>query len=111
MKNYKCDKCGGTFTDYRDNPACRCGGTAKEVKEDEGKKMAKKVCKYKPCHKTKNMDCAFCYCPVYPCKIKDTGGKLVKDVWDCSDCTIVHNKEFVDLIKEFFLIEVFKRLI
>ena len=68
--------------------------------------MIDEDCKYYPCHK--EMDsCLFCYCPAYPCKI-DTFGEWIgknKDVWDCSKCSVVHNKDFIGEIKELFLRE------
>lgn len=66
-----------------------------------------KKCKYFPCHKDMD-DCDMCYCFLYPCNILETGGKNIKgknneDIWDCSDCNIVHKKEFLDKLKPIFL--------
>lgn len=36
------------------------------------------------------MDCSLCYCPFYPCK-DERLGKWYDDIWDCSDCTIIHD--------------------
>lgn len=69
------------------------------------------MCKYFPCHdKTKLETCLFCYCPVYPCFIRETGGKTIDSqtgakIWDCSDCTIIHNREFVEKIKSYIMNE------
>ncbi len=57
-------------------------------------------CPYYPCHHFPDQDCTFCFCPFYPCKDTRTGGKWVDrssggSVWSCEDCTIVHEKEFV----------------
>jgi Zn-finger protein len=63
-----------------------------------------KNCGYYPCHKLEDMDCTYCYCPVYPCKNEGYGGRWVKTkdptsiypkgfalmVWDCSDCIFLH---------------------
>lgn len=59
-------------------------------------------CQFYPCHKGLE-DCTFCWCPFYPCKNKERG-KYVKTktgrVWDCTDCSWIHNKEVVDKIFE-----------
>ena len=63
--------------------------------------MIDKDCAYYKCH-TVLEDCTFCYCPVYPCKIKKLGTwkRLGKGrVWDCSGCTIIHDKKVVKEIK------------
>ena len=65
----------------------------------------------KPCHKIpeEKLNCFFCYCPNYDltkeeggCKINNPKGKwffsdkLPKSkIWDCSDCDIPHEEEFV----------------
>ena len=67
------------------------------------------MCKYYPCHDRDKLEsCLFCYCPVYPCYIAKTGGKYTetitgKQVWDCSDCTIIHNKKFVNKIQKYII--------
>lgn len=62
-------------------------------------------CKYYPCHKCDgNMNCLFCYCPLYlrpDCpgsyKMKSKGEKLIKD---CSDCMWPHEaKNYPEMIK------------
>lgn len=70
-----------------------------------------KECSSYPCHKDLE-DCTFCYCPFYPCMNKENGGKMLTvyqgttkcKIWDCSECNLVHKKEFVDkayeIIKE-----------
>lgn len=69
--------------------------------------MIKKNCKWYPCHKNLE-DCNLCYCIAYPCEIKETGGKWIKDkinkkIWDCSNCVIVHRKSFVEFLKKVIL--------
>ncbi len=53
-------------------------------------------CEYHPCHFS-GQDCTFCYCPFYPCGDTDLGsstpGKRGKEVWNCSDCLLIHRKE------------------
>lgn len=76
--------------------------------------MIKKDCKYFPCHEDMN-DCDMCYCFLYPCKIEETGGKFIKgkddkNIWDCSDCNIIHKKEFLSSIKTIVLKEIICKL-
>jgi Zn-finger protein len=53
-------------------------------------------CKSYPCHKDLQ-DCTFCYCPLYPCEKTDKGGKWTDNkIWDCSDCTYVHDSDTVE---------------
>lgn len=59
-------------------------------------------CKYFPCHEGLE-DCAFCYCPLYPCKDENRGeyvysGKTKKKVWSCEHCNWIHKKKIVDKI-------------
>lgn len=61
----------------------------------------------KPCHdiKESELNCYLCYCPNYPrdenpCKAEGNKGKYIlnktQKIWDCSDCTINHTKEFIE---------------
>lgn len=56
-----------------------------------------KSCKYYPCH-SQVEDCTFCYCPFYPCKNPQHGGRMIQSkktgesIWDCSLCTFSHKK-------------------
>jgi Zn-finger protein len=60
-------------------------------------------CEFYPCH-FRGQDCAWCYCPFYPCLDPSTGGKY-KDrkekgrVWSCIDCHWVHKEEVALAIK------------
>jgi precorrin-3B C17-methyltransferase len=67
--------------------------------------VVRKSCKKYPCHQLENMQCDFCYCPLYPCYDSRVGGKMIrnsegKEEWDCSDCEIFHKKGNVSLIIE-----------
>ena len=67
--------------------------------------MQNKECEYFPCHNIDNLQCDFCYCPLYPCYDKRVRGKIIKndkgeDIWDCKDCVILHKKQNVNLIIE-----------
>ena len=64
-------------------------------------------CKFFPCHDgIDNLNCLFCYCPVYNNKdcpgsyaiIKTNSGKEIKD---CSDCTYPHIPENYEKIVSF----------
>lgn len=55
-------------------------------------------CEYYPCHKAEQINCLFCFCPLYglgDCggnfkMIEGLGGRKIKD---CSDCTLPHNPD------------------
>lgn len=69
-------------------------------------------CKYYPCHNKKELSCIFCHCPIYPCGIPETNGKWIKhEIWDCSGCTIIHDKSFVELIQKYIRDEVYKSVV
>ncbi len=62
-------------------------------------------CKYYPCHETDNINCLFCYCPLYSkehCpgtyKYLEVKGKKIKE---CSDCTFPHKEENYEVIMKF----------
>ncbi len=85
--------------------------------------MKNEKCKYK-CHA--NIEsCDFCFCPFYPCKIEELGrfkevqileeamyerfsrrkisfhGNLgIWMLWDCSNCTLVHNKKVAKILSK-----------
>ena len=58
-------------------------------------------CEYYPCH-WDGQYCDFCYCPFYPCGESSTGGEWIKgkNVWNCKECTWLHEKETVEYIRE-----------
>ncbi|MDR3223405.1 MAG: cobalt-precorrin-3B C(17)-methyltransferase [Methanobrevibacter sp.] len=60
-----------------------------------------KTCGYYSCHAMENQQCDFCYCPFYPCGDGSTGGKWIKNknVWNCIDCTWIHEKDVVECVK------------
>ena len=63
-------------------------------------------CNYYPCH-FKGQDCAYCYCPFYPC-MDERLGKMVhkensdEEVWSCQDCFWTHRSDVAKLISENF---------
>ncbi len=53
------------------------------------------TCDYHPCH-FRGQDCTFCYCPFFPCNDEELGEMIhgsFGEVWSCSDCLFIHNKE------------------
>ena len=62
-------------------------------------------CEYYPCH-FEEQDCAWCFCPFYPCLDERTGGKYGKGkrsgkmVWSCENCTWNHEPEVAKQILE-----------
>ena len=65
--------------------------------------FSNKLCEYYPCHNVKEINCLFCYCPLYltDCdgnfKLLCKNGKTVKD---CSSCLIPHQRNNYDYIIE-----------
>lgn len=65
-----------------------------------------KECKYYPCHQNiENVNCLFCYCPMYNyenClgnnKYIEKNGKRIKV---CTDCTFPHKADNYDKVIEF----------
>ena len=73
--------------------------------------MSKKKCSYYPCHNMLDLDCKWCFCPIYACYndklgdyVYDNGeivkGKDGKPLWDCSDCTLFHDKKNADRLQK-----------
>ena len=55
-------------------------------------------CEYYPCHDMENMNCIFCFCPLY---LTDCGGNyriLENGVKDCSSCKIPHVEDNYEYI-------------
>ena len=71
--------------------------------ENSYKYFENKKCQYYPCHKgTQNINCMFCYCPLYnmencPGKYSyiDSHGKKIKE---CTDCTFPHEAKNYEII-------------
>ncbi|MBQ7109575.1 MAG: metal-binding protein [Clostridia bacterium] len=63
-----------------------------------------KKCEYYPCHKAENINCLFCFCPLY--HMEDCGGSPEfietdgKRIKDCSNCMFPHRKENYEKIIE-----------
>lgn len=61
--------------------------------------MQRLNCEKYPCH-FPNQDCAFCFCPFYPCMDSRTKGRYEGDAWSCQDCTLIHNDEISVIIMD-----------
>lgn len=66
----------------------------------EGVEGPNLACEYYPCH-SHPQNCAFCYCPFYPCGDPSTGGHWIKEkgVWSCEGCNWIHEDETVNCIQ------------
>lgn len=61
-----------------------------------------KECEYYPCHDSDDINCLFCFCPLYSMDcggnfkmIDGTNGKKIKD---CSKCLIPHSEDGYDYV-------------
>jgi adenosylcobinamide hydrolase len=61
------------------------------------------ACPYYPCH-FPGQRCDFCYCPFYPCMDETLGQMVIGSrngpVWNCSSCTLLHEPEIADYLKQ-----------
>ncbi len=62
-----------------------------------------KDCEYYPCHPMEEMNCLFCFCPLYA--MENCGGTFTmmdgkngKSVKDCSNCCLPHTPSGYDYI-------------
>ena len=62
-----------------------------------------KDCEYYPCHGMEELNCLFCFCPLYP--MSDCGGTYTmiegeggKEIKDCSHCCLPHLPQGYDYI-------------
>jgi threonine-phosphate decarboxylase len=61
--------------------------------------MRRLNCEMYPCH-FPDQDCAFCFCPFYPCMDEATKGCLSEGVWNCGNCRAIHRPEVSDAIMD-----------
>ncbi len=66
------------------------------------KHFQNKDCEFYPCHDTDEINCLFCFCPLYD---MDCGGNFVliegsdgKTIKDCSNCNLPHSKDGYDYV-------------
>ncbi len=52
-----------------------------------------KECQCYPCHKLSEINCLFCYCPLY--HLEECGGNytFINRIKDCTNCTLPHKRE------------------
>ena len=74
----------------------------KEVCRVSYKFFENKECEFYPCHKINNLNCLFCFCPLYTL---DCGGdfdiikgKDNKPIKDCSNCILPHIESGYDFV-------------
>lgn len=55
-----------------------------------------KDCEFYPCHKANELNCLFCFCPLYDLdcggNFEMIAGKDGKEVKDCSNCNLPHTE-------------------
>ncbi len=61
--------------------------------------MQRLNCEKYPCH-FPEQDCAFCFCPFYPCMDPRTGGRIEGDVWSCEGCTSIHRPGVSEILMD-----------
>ncbi len=62
------------------------------------KKFINKNCKYYPCHNLEEINCLFCFCPLY---FTDCNGNYTinkKGIKNCSECIKPHSKQGYEYI-------------
>lgn len=57
-----------------------------------------KECEYFPCHNFEELNCLFCFCPLYFLDCKGNFVILKNGIKDCSNCKIPHSKDGYDYI-------------
>jgi Zn-finger protein len=50
-------------------------------------------CEFFPCHNIDEINCLFCFCPLYHCQCNGNYKILYSKTKDCSKCTFPHIKE------------------
>ncbi|MFW5891007.1 MAG: cysteine-rich small domain-containing protein [bacterium] len=58
-----------------------------------------KKCEYYPCKNVENLNCLFCFCPLYP--YEECGGNYIilnNGIKDCSMCILPHKDNGYDYI-------------
>lgn len=66
---------------------------------DNYKFFSNKKCEYYPCHKgLEEINCLFCYCPLYFTECSGNYTILDSGIKDCSNCSIPHDRNNYDYI-------------
>lgn len=61
--------------------------------------MERVNCERYPCH-FPEQDCAFCFCPFYPCRDSRTGGRDYGGVWACDACHLIHRQDVAAMVMD-----------
>ena len=62
--------------------------------------FSNKECEHYPCHNSNQLNCLFCYCPLYNLECKGNFTILGNGKKDCSKCNIPHNINGYDYINK-----------
>ena len=64
------------------------------------KHFTNRGCKFYPCHDIDNINCLFCYCPLFSLTCP---GKydIINEKKDCSTCTIPHGKNSWKIMQKY----------
>jgi len=59
--------------------------------------FSNKSCKYYPCHEIEEINCLFCFCPLYH---TDCQGdyQMINNIRDCSECEMPHDAKNYDAV-------------
>lgn len=60
--------------------------------------MQNKECEFFPCHNTNNLNCLFCFCPLYYLNCEGNYTMTRNGIKDCSNCMIPHVENGYDYI-------------
>ena len=66
----------------------------------KGMFFSHKECEAYPCHGLEEINCLFCYCPLYEMDCPGTPKLLKNGKRDCSECDYPHKKENAEEIVE-----------
>ncbi len=62
-------------------------------------------CEFYPCHKLENMNCLFCFCPLYNFECGGDFELITTDdkrqIKDCSNCVLPHTEHGYDYVIKF----------
>ncbi len=64
--------------------------------------MRRVNCEKYPCH-FPEQDCAFCFCPFYPCMDERTKGRMEGETWCCQNCIAIHLPKISGIVMDALL--------
>jgi Zn-finger protein len=84
-------------------PGCAdCEVKCEKARKQNYKKFTHEACEYYPCHDFNDINCLFCFCPLYT--FQDCGGTftvLENGIKDCSNCQLPHTNTGYEYVVEF----------